>query len=69
MGISRGSGGNGYRSRLEDDVGVDDCVGEGVEVGAGVEVALVGDLSSLVLEEREGTFGHGAGFVGVLEVR
>jgi hypothetical protein len=49
-------------------VGVEDGLGEGVEIADGVEVALVGDASSIVLEAREGAFGQGAGFVGLLKV-
>jgi len=47
---------------------VDDCVGEGVEVGDGVDVSLVGDVSSIVLEGGEGAFCDGSVFVDVLEV-
>ena len=63
-----GSGGDGERRGLEDDVSIHDCVGERVEVGEGVQVTLVGDVSSVVLKDREGSFGYGACFVGVFEV-
>ena len=49
-------------------MGVDDRVGEGIEVGDGVDVALVGDVSPVVLKDGEGSFGYGARFVGVFEV-
>lgn len=66
------SGGSGGDNRecgcLEEDVCVDDCVGEGVQVGDSVEITLVGDVPSVVLKDGEGSFGHGASFVGVLEV-
>ena len=63
-------GSGGYRPRcfFEEDVGVDHRVGEGVEVADGVQVALVGDVSSIVLKGGEGSFGYGACFVGVFEV-
>ena len=64
----RGSGRHWDRRSLEEDVGVDDGVGEGVEVGDGSEISLVGDVSSIVLEGGEGTFSHGSSFVGLLEV-
>ena len=63
-----GSGGYGERRGLEDDVSIHGCVGERVEVGEGVKVPLVGDVSSVVLKDREGSFGYGACFVGVFEV-
>lgn len=47
---------------------VDECVGEGVEVCDGVDVSLVGDVSSIVLEGGEGAFSDGAVFVDVFEV-
>lgn len=65
---SRGSGGYGERSCLEDDMSVHNCVGEGIKVGASVEVALVGDVPSVVLKDREGSFGYGASLVEVLEL-
>ena len=49
-------------------MGIDDRVGEGVEIADGVQVALVGEVSSIVLEDREGSFGAGACFVGIFEV-
>ena len=68
MSPSGGSGGDGECGCLEEDVCVDACVGEGVQVGDGVELALVGDVPSVVLEDGEGSFSYGASFVGVLEV-
>ena len=63
-----GSGRGRECGSFEEDVRVDECVGEGIEVGDGVDVALVGDVSSIVLEGGEGAFCEGALFVHVLEV-
>ena len=66
--LRRGSDGHWQGGGFQQDVHVDEGIGEGIEVLHGVEVTLVGDLSSIVLEDGEGPFGDGAGFVGVLEV-
>ena len=66
--VALGSGGHGHGSGFEEDVGVDDRVGEGIEVADGVEIPLIGDVSSIVLKEREGAFCDGSSFVGLLEV-
>lgn len=69
LGSSLGGSGRGREcGSFEEDMRVDECVGEGVEVGDRVDVSLVGDVSSIVLEGGEGAFSDGAGFVDVFEV-
>ena len=63
-----GSGGHRDRASFEEDLRVDESIGEGVEVGCGVDISLIGDVSSVVLEARERAFSDGARFVYVVEV-
>lgn len=63
-----GSGGRRDRARFEEDMRVDESVGECVEMGGGVDVSLVGDMSAIELEGGEGAFSDGAMFVYVFEV-
>jgi hypothetical protein len=63
-----GSGRGREWGSFEEDMCVDERVGEGVEMGDGVDVTLVGDVSSIVLEGGERAFSDGAVFVDVFEV-